>query len=129
LQKSRHFPPQLHYNLNCFAAEKTFSVLRSPSRIEENPQIMLANSCYLLQRTANQEVISEVRTETCDGMEVALFRAREALLAGWHLTPEEAMNLVGPKAWHGDSLTPSLQNLAGEREDEIEDIPLYFGDR
>jgi hypothetical protein len=61
-----------------------------------------------------------------EGMELALFRAREALLAGWHLTPDEAMALVGPGHWKED-----FSNRTGafrQEEDEVGELPLFFSE-
>ncbi|MFA5264114.1 MAG: hypothetical protein WC378_09810 [Opitutaceae bacterium] len=67
--------------------------------------------------------------ESSDGVELAIFRAREALEAGWQLSPEEAIALVGPKAWRRNSNPVSARLNLVESEDEAEDIALYFGDR
>ncbi len=66
--------------------------------------------------------------DSYDGVELAIFRAKEAFEAGWQLSPEEALALVGPNAWRDCSNTTSSRMSLIEAEDEIEDIALYFGD-
>ena len=58
-------------------------------------------------------------------MELALFRAREAMLAGWQFTPEEALAYTGAASFGSSSPVATAQN---EIEDEIEDLPLYFSE-
>ncbi len=89
---------------------------------------MLSHTSALLDRTENGSAICEVKVGISDGMELALFRAREALLAGWHLTPDEAMALVGPKAWKAPGNKGPSSDFTGETEDEVDDIPLYFSE-
>ena len=62
-------------------------------------------------------------------IELALFHARAALEAGWQLTPTEIISLVGPGAWHDDSASPGVHESAPETEDEIDEIPEFFGER
>jgi len=62
-------------------------------------------------------------------IELALFHARAALEAGWQLTPTEIISLVGPGAWHDDSPSPGVHESAPETEDEIDEIPEFFGER
>lgn len=61
-------------------------------------------------------------------VEQALFRARIAIDAGWQLTPDEVMTLVGADAWRGDGLSATSQEFAPELEDEIDDIARFFGE-
>jgi hypothetical protein len=62
-------------------------------------------------------------------IELALFHARAALEAGWQLTPTEIISLVGPGAWHDDSTCVGVHESAPETEDEIDEIPEFFGER
>jgi len=62
-------------------------------------------------------------------IEQALFHARTALDAGWQLTPAEIIALVGPKAWRADSESSGTHESAPETEDEIDEIPEFFGER
>jgi len=62
-------------------------------------------------------------------IELALFHARAALEAGWQLTPAEILTLVGPGAWHDDGATAGVHESVPETEDEIDDIPRFFGER
>ena len=62
-------------------------------------------------------------------IEQAIFHARAALEAGWQLTPTEIFTLVGPGAWHDDSASAGTHESAPETEDEIDEIPEFFGER
>ena len=62
-------------------------------------------------------------------IEEALFHARLALEAGWQLTPAEIVALVGPGAWHDDSASAGIHESIPETEDEIDEIPEFFGER
>ena len=64
-----------------------------------------------------------------EGIELALFRAREVFEAGWRLTPDEAVALVGGSSESNDSGRGPWQGTVSEFEDEVSDIPLYFGER
>jgi hypothetical protein len=60
------------------------------------------------------------------GVELALFRARPAFDAGWQLTPEEALSLMG-----GSPQYPvSTHNMrpCDEIEDDAEDLAFEFGE-
>jgi hypothetical protein len=62
-------------------------------------------------------------------IELALFHARAALEAGWQLTPAEILTLVGPGAWHDNSASAGVHESVPETEDEIDEIPEFFGER
>jgi hypothetical protein len=62
-------------------------------------------------------------------IEQALFHARAALEAGWQLTPAEIFTFVGPGAWRDDGASAGVHESAPETEDEIDEIPEFFGER
>jgi hypothetical protein len=89
---------------------------------------MVAFKTLTNERPDELYVKSVSSVESYDGVELALFRAKEALEAGWHLSAEEAIALVGPRAWRGNPNSVSSRMNSLEVEDEAEDIALYFGD-
>ncbi|HTZ20116.1 MAG TPA: hypothetical protein VMC06_04470 [Opitutaceae bacterium] len=62
-------------------------------------------------------------------VEQAIFHARAALEAGWQLTPKEIVLLVGPGAWRDDRTSSGVHESGPETEDEIDEIPRFFGER
>ena len=61
-----------------------------------------------------------------NGIELALFRARGAMLDGWNFTPESVRAYSKPCSWQEDSQL-SRDCLATE-EDEVEETALYFSE-
>lgn len=60
-------------------------------------------------------------------IEAALFCARGAMLAGWDLSPEEALAYVG-KSDLLDRPHPTPLGLDFQEEDEVLETALYFGE-
>jgi len=95
-----------------------------------NPnQIMQLNGSNLLTGCSGRLCQPAPSQATFGLIELALFHARAALEAGWQLTPTEIISLVGPGAWHDDSASPGVHESAPETEDEIDEIPEFFGER
>lgn len=61
-----------------------------------------------------------------NGIELALFRARAAMLDGWDFTPEGVQTYISRETWQHDSA--HLYSARVPDEDEIEDTALFFGD-
>lgn len=87
---------------------------------------MLCTHSSLLERPGQSISSRKACLGFGTGVELALFRARQALLDGWHFTPEEAMAYTGSCSYE-NSRSANTQTRA-EAEDEVEDLPLYFGE-
>lgn len=87
---------------------------------------MQPNGSLLAETSTGRLCQPDPLPEKVCNIELALFRARSAFEAGWQLEPAEIMTLVGTGTWPSDH---PARDLAPETEDEIDDIPLYFGDR
>jgi len=95
-----------------------------------NPnQTMQLNGSALLTGCSGRLCQPAPSQVTLGLIELALFHSRAALEAGWQLTPAEILTLVGPGAWHDDSATAGVHESGPETEDEIDDIPRFFGER
>ena len=95
----------------------------------KNNQTMQLNGSTLLAGCSGQLGQPGHLPATFGLVEQALFHARLALDAGWQLTPKEVVALVGPGAWRDDSVASGTHETAPESEDEIDEIPLFFGER
>ncbi len=89
---------------------------------------MLEHTPTLSQRLAAIFGATATAAHPNEGVELALFRAREALEAGWQLTPDEAVALVGAKSNYAGQYSGPWSQSEAECEDEVADIPLYFGE-
>ena len=92
-------------------------------------QAMQPNRSILLEEFSGRLCPSAPSAATFGFVEQALFHARAALDAGWQLTPTEIVTLVGPGAWGADNASSGTHESAPETEDEIDEIPEFFGDR
>jgi hypothetical protein len=90
---------------------------------------MQLNGSTLLTGCSGRLCQSDPASATFGFIEQALFHARAALDAGWQLTPNEIVTLVGPGAWGADNASSGTHESAPETEDEIDEIPEFFGDR
>ena len=86
---------------------------------------MLCTQSSLLERPGKSISSHTASLGFGNGVELALFRAREALLAGWQFTPEEAMAFT--EGGGGGSAAANSQ-ARSEAEDEVEELPLYFSE-
>jgi hypothetical protein len=90
---------------------------------------MQLNGSTLLTGCSGRLCQSDPVPTTFGFVEQALFHARAALDAGWQLTPNEIVTLVGPGAWDAAAASSGTHESAPETEDEIDEIPEFFGDR
>lgn len=91
---------------------------------KETPMIATASS---LLEHPEAGLPSETAPRISVGIELALFRARGALLDGWHLTPEEALAYTAGLR-DGSPVQPGDYLCHGQEEDEACEVALYFGD-
>jgi len=66
---------------------------------------------------------------TVRGIELALFRAEQALHAGRLLTPGEAAALAGPDARGKETLFSIARNAAWETEGDMDDILWHLDEK
>jgi hypothetical protein len=90
---------------------------------------MQPNGSILLEKYSGRLCPTAPSPVTFGFIEKSLFHARAALDAGWQLTPNEIVTLVGPAAWGVDDAASGTHESALETEDEIDEIPEFFGDR
>ncbi len=86
---------------------------------------MISNSSSLLERpkTATHPILAH---GISNGIELALFNARGAMLDGWDFTPEGVRAYAKPAAWQDDPV--GGRNDFSVEEDEVEDMALYFSE-
>ncbi len=89
---------------------------------------MLSTSRTLLEHPSVRQHMAVAAPGNLDGMENALFRAREVFLAGWQLTPEEALRMVGGTPWTASPNSPAASCTNRLEEDEAEEVPLFFSE-
>ncbi len=86
---------------------------------------MISTNSSLLERpaSATQPILAH---GISNGIELALFNARGAMLDGWDFTPEGVRAYAKPTAWQDDPVA-SREEFSAE-EDEVEDMALYFSE-
>jgi hypothetical protein len=86
---------------------------------------MVSTLTSLLERPAVRAAKAH-KPRTLIGTELALFRVQGFLLAGWQLTPEQALTITGkmPDSESGQFRSP--KRFARLDEDELADIPQSF---
>jgi len=89
---------------------------------------MLSTSRTLLEHPSVRHHLAEATPGNSEGMENALFRARAVFLAGWELTPEEALKLVGSTPWSTQPGDPLFTCPNRQEEDEASEVPLFFSE-
>jgi hypothetical protein len=92
-----------------------------------NKETLMISTASSLLEHPEAGLPSETAPRISVGIELALFRARGALLDGWHLTPEEALAYTAGQLDGSASLPPDSL-CHGQEEDEACDVALYFGD-
>ena len=97
--------------------------------IVKSNQTMQLNGSTLLAGCSGRLCEPVPASDSFGLIEQAIFHARAALEAGWQLTPKEIVTLVGPGAWHDDSASAGTHESLPETEDEIDEIPEFFGER
>ena len=97
--------------------------------ILKSNQAMQLNGSTLLTGCSGRLCQPDPSPATVGLIEQALFHARAALEAGWQLTPTEIFTFVGPGAWRDDDASAGVHEGAPETEDEIDEIPEFFGER
>jgi len=89
---------------------------------------MLSTSRTLLEHPTVKQHLAEATPGNLEGMENALFRARGVFLAGWELTPEETLKLVGSAPGNTTIGDPALTTPNRQEEDEASEVPLFFSE-
>jgi hypothetical protein len=89
---------------------------------------MLSTSRTLLEHPSVKEHLAKASPGNLEGMENALFRAREVFLAGWELTPEETLKFVGNTPWDKLPGDPAVTCPNRQEEDEASEVPLFFSE-
>lgn len=87
----------------------------------------MQTSSILLQADFSGRLIPQpdLSLSSIQGVERAIFRARETLEAGWQLTSDEAMVIFG----HECEPAPEQAVPMADDEDEIASLADYFGER